>query len=77
MGSAIGAYVSWKQNKDNKKMMKEAEAKEVALARAESAGEAAEAQTVNVDDVLASEKKKRRGLADAFGGGSSGGGLGE
>lgn len=77
MGSAIGAYVSWRQYKDSNKQLKKAEAKEKSLAMAESAGRAAEAQTMDSDDVVASEKKKRRGLADAFSTASGSTGLGE
>ena len=77
MGSAIGAYVSWRQYKDSNKQLKKAEAKEKSLAMAETAGRAAEAQTIDSDDVVASEKKKRRGLADAFSTVSGGTGLGE
>lgn len=77
MGSAIGAYVSWRQYKDSNRQLKKAEAKEQSLAMAETAGKAAEAQTMDADDVVASEKKKRRGLADAFSTASGSTGLGE
>lgn len=77
MGSAIGAYVSWRQYEDGKEQIKKAEAKEKALARAESAGKALEAKTMNADDVVSSEKKKRRGLSDAFSTASGDAGLGE